>query len=167
MAQTVRNDLRNIAAVRSEIGMVFQQFNLFPHLTVLQNVTLGPIRVRKLPKAQADASALRLLERGRSVLVFPEDSRSPANEVLCDFRTGFIHLARAYWHRTRRIISFLPVAVHPGAQAIRIGPPIPFDAQAPFALEKQRVKRALESSIYRLYRDLERERTAWSSASCP
>ena len=41
------NDIRNIDAIRSEIGMVFQQFNLFPHLTVLQNITLGPIRVRK------------------------------------------------------------------------------------------------------------------------
>ena len=57
------NDLRNIAAIRSEIGMVFQQFNLFPHLTVLQNVTLAPIWVRKSPKAKADESAQRLLER--------------------------------------------------------------------------------------------------------
>ena len=57
------NDVRNIAAVRSEIGMVFQQFNLFPHLTVLQNVTLGPIRVRKAPRAKAEANAMELLER--------------------------------------------------------------------------------------------------------
>jgi general L-amino acid transport system ATP-binding protein len=57
------NDVRNIAAIRSEIGMVFQQFNLFPHLTVLQNVTLAPIWVRKLPKAKADEAAYRLLER--------------------------------------------------------------------------------------------------------
>jgi general L-amino acid transport system ATP-binding protein len=57
------NDIRNIAAVRSEIGMVFQSFNLFPHLTALQNVTLGPIRVRKWPKAKADQKAMELLER--------------------------------------------------------------------------------------------------------
>ncbi len=57
------NDVRNIATIRSEIGMVFQQFNLFPHLTVLQNVTLAPIWVRKVPKARADEAALRLLER--------------------------------------------------------------------------------------------------------
>ena len=57
------NDIRNISAIRSEIGMVFQSFNLFPHLTVLQNVTLAPIRVRKLPKREADESAYRLLER--------------------------------------------------------------------------------------------------------
>jgi general L-amino acid transport system ATP-binding protein len=57
------NDVRNIAAIRSEIGMVFQSFNLFPHLTVTQNITLAPIRVRKWPKDKAEESAQRLLER--------------------------------------------------------------------------------------------------------
>ncbi len=57
------NDIRNIAAIRSEIGMVFQQFNLFPHLTVLQNVTLGPIRVRKVRREEAEEQAMKLLNR--------------------------------------------------------------------------------------------------------
>ena len=57
------NDIRNIAAIRQEIGMVFQQFNLFPHLTVMSNITLAPIWVRKWPKAQAEEAAMQLLER--------------------------------------------------------------------------------------------------------
>ena len=57
------NDLRNIDLIRREVGMVFQQFNLFPHLTNLQNITLGPIRVRKIPKSEAESQALALLER--------------------------------------------------------------------------------------------------------
>jgi general L-amino acid transport system ATP-binding protein len=57
------NDIRNIATVRSEIGMVFQSFNLFPHLTALQNVTLAPMRVRKWPRDRAQAVAMGLLER--------------------------------------------------------------------------------------------------------
>jgi general L-amino acid transport system ATP-binding protein len=57
------NDIRNIAAIRSEIGMVFQQFNLFPHLTCLQNITLGPIRVRKVRREQAEERAMQLLTR--------------------------------------------------------------------------------------------------------
>ena len=57
------DDIRNIAAIRSEIGMVFQQFNLFPHLTVLQNVTLGPMRVRKWPRDRAQKVAMDLLDR--------------------------------------------------------------------------------------------------------
>jgi general L-amino acid transport system ATP-binding protein len=56
------HDVRNIATVRSEIGMVFQLFNLFPHLTVLQNVTLSPIWVRKLPREKADEEAMELLD---------------------------------------------------------------------------------------------------------
>src|SRR3989337_1970458 len=57
------HDVRNIAAIRSEIGMVFQQFNLFPHLTVMQNLTLAPIWARRWPQARAEAKALELLER--------------------------------------------------------------------------------------------------------
>jgi len=57
------NDLRNIETVRRDIGMVFQQFNLFPHLTVLQNVTLAPVWVLKMKRTEADGIAMQLLER--------------------------------------------------------------------------------------------------------
>ena len=57
------NDLKNIEAIRSEVGMVFQSFNFFPHLTVLQNITLAPIWVRKKSKTEAEEKAMELLER--------------------------------------------------------------------------------------------------------
>jgi general L-amino acid transport system ATP-binding protein len=57
------NDMRNIETIRSEVGMVFQQFNLFPHLTVLDNITLAPIWVRKRARVEAEAKAMELLER--------------------------------------------------------------------------------------------------------
>ncbi len=59
------SDLKQIEAIRSEVGMVFQHFNLFPHLTVLQNCTLAPMWVRKLPRRQAEEVAMHYLERVR------------------------------------------------------------------------------------------------------
>jgi general L-amino acid transport system ATP-binding protein len=65
------DDLKNIERVRSEIGIVFQSFNLFPHLTVLQNISLAPRNVRRLPKGQAEEKAMQLLER----VGIPEQAR--------------------------------------------------------------------------------------------
>jgi general L-amino acid transport system ATP-binding protein len=58
-------NLKQIEAIRREVGMVFQQFNLFPHLTVMQNLTLAPIWVRKLPKREAEETAMYYLNRVR------------------------------------------------------------------------------------------------------
>jgi len=57
------NDIKNIDKVRSEVGMVFQHFNLFPHLTILENLTLAPIWVRKVPKREAEATAMYFLHK--------------------------------------------------------------------------------------------------------
>ena len=57
------NDLKNIEKIRAEVGMVFQHFNLFPHLTILENLTLGPIWVRKTPKKKAEESAMYFLDK--------------------------------------------------------------------------------------------------------
>jgi general L-amino acid transport system ATP-binding protein len=57
------NNIKNIEKVRAEVGMVFQHFNLFPHLTIVENLTLGPIWVRKVPKAEAEDTAIHYLEK--------------------------------------------------------------------------------------------------------
>jgi general L-amino acid transport system ATP-binding protein len=59
------NDLKNIEKIRTEVGMVFQHFNLFPHLTIIENLTLGPIWVRKTPKKEAEKIAMYYLEKVR------------------------------------------------------------------------------------------------------
>ena len=59
------NDVRHVETIRRDVGMVFQHFNLFPHLTVLENLTLGPIWVLKVPRAEAEARAMKYLERVR------------------------------------------------------------------------------------------------------
>ena len=57
------NNLKNIEKIREEVGMVFQHFNLFPHLTILENLTLGPIWVRKVPRREAEETAMLFLEK--------------------------------------------------------------------------------------------------------
>ena len=57
------NDVRNTDAIRRDVGMVFQSFNLFPHLTIMRNITLAPTKVRKIPAAEAEKIAMELLER--------------------------------------------------------------------------------------------------------
>ena len=59
------NDIKNIEKIRTEVGMVFQHFNLFPHLTILENLTLGPIWVRKVPRREAEETAMYYLEKVR------------------------------------------------------------------------------------------------------
>jgi len=59
----LNDDLKHLDAIRREVGMVFQSFNLFSHLTILRNITLAPMRVRKMSRADAEAKALSLLER--------------------------------------------------------------------------------------------------------
>ncbi len=61
--QTVTDKAQDLNALRAEIGIVFQQFNLYPHLTVLKNITLAPLKVKKASKDEAEKTALRLLER--------------------------------------------------------------------------------------------------------
>lgn len=81
------------------------------------------------------------------------------NDVLCEFCTGFIHVAKLYYEETRKAVQFLPVAVNKRVGAILIGKPIRFDASAPFPREKLRLKNELESSVYSLYKELEKAGT--------
>ncbi|QRV25733.1 amino acid ABC transporter ATP-binding protein [Marinomonas foliarum] len=70
----MNNNLKNIEAIRKDVGMVFQHFNLFPHLTILENLTLAPIWVRKTPKKEAEEMAMHYLERvkiANQALKFP------------------------------------------------------------------------------------------------
>ena len=71
------NDIKRVDAIRREVGMVFQQFNLFPHLTVLENCTLAPIQVRGMPKKQAEETAMHFLAKVK----IPEQAQKYPNQL--------------------------------------------------------------------------------------
>jgi 1-acyl-sn-glycerol-3-phosphate acyltransferase len=99
--------------------------------------------------------SLRLLGEGKNILVFPENPRKPVNEAFCDFYTGFLHLAKKYFQQTRKALSFFPVAVNRKKRSIVIGEPLQYDTDAPFPVEKARLKKELERRIYTMYCSLE------------
>jgi 1-acyl-sn-glycerol-3-phosphate acyltransferase len=118
---------------------------------------IGAIPVYQMSKEirSTVARTLALLEQGKNILIFAEDSTKKINDVLCEFRTGFVHVARLYYERTRKAVQFLPVAVNRKMGGILIGKPIRFDGNNPFSQEKQRLKSELQSTVYTLYRTLE------------
>ncbi|MCW5772660.1 MAG: amino acid ABC transporter ATP-binding protein [Rhodospirillaceae bacterium] len=98
-------DARNLASVRREVGMVFQQFNLFPHMTVLQNLTLAPMRVRGTSRADAEALAMQLLTRVR----IPEQAKKyPAQ--LSGGQQQRVAIARALCMRPRILLFDEPTS---------------------------------------------------------
>ena len=101
--------------------------------------------------------SLDLLEQGKNILVFAEDTTKKINDVLCEFCTGFIHVAKLYYEKTKKAVQFLPVAVNREAGGILIGTPIRFNVTNPFPREKQRVKSELETTVYTLYCALEQD----------
>jgi general L-amino acid transport system ATP-binding protein len=99
------HDVRNIDAIRREVGMVFQHFNLFPHLTVLENLTLAPMWVRKLPKAEAEETAKIYLER----VGIPEQAQKYPGQ-LSGGQQQRVAIARALMQQPRLILADEPVA---------------------------------------------------------
>jgi general L-amino acid transport system ATP-binding protein len=93
---TLSNDVKNIEAIRREVGMVFQSFNLFPHLTILENLTLAPIWVKKMPKKDAEEIAMGLLKRVR----IPEQALKYPGQLSGGHRPGALHAAKD--HAVRR-----------------------------------------------------------------
>jgi 1-acyl-sn-glycerol-3-phosphate acyltransferase len=126
-------------------------------VAIMKDIGAIPVYAKSRKIAATIQESLRLIERGRNILVFAEDSMRPLNEAICEFSTGFIHIAKLYYEKTRKAIQFIPVAVNRKVRRILVGKPIRFDAAAPFPREKERLKRELEDSVSALYRELEEE----------
>jgi len=122
---------------------------------LMRDLNAVPVHQRSRRMQTTVERSVELLEQGKNILVFPEDPDRKLNDVLGHFCTGFVHLARRYYERTRRAVLFLPVAVNRKARTIGVGQPVRFDALAPFTAEKVRLKRELEHRVEELYRGIE------------
>ena len=171
---------RRSAAKRIQSEFLEAELRLGPRLAGYLGRLLGRIcialmrRIEAIPvyagsmkiKTTVERS-LGLLERGGSILIFPEDSRYPINDVLFSFRTGFIHLAKLYFEKYRKPISFIPIAVNGKTKGVRFGEPVKFDPAAPFPIEKARLKRELETRIHTLYHSLDHRDLQWKDRPVP
>ena len=99
------DDLRSLDTIRREVGMVFQSFNLFPHLTILENCTLAPIWVRKMPKAEAEELAMSYLERVK----IPEQAAKYPGQ-LSGGQQQRVAIARALCMRPKIMLSDEPTS---------------------------------------------------------
>ncbi len=124
-------------------------------VALMKDIGAIPVYQKSKKIATTVLQSLSLLEQGKNILVFAEDSTKKINDTLCEFCTGFLHVAKLYYQQTKKAVQFLPIAVNRRVGAILIGRPIRFDAARPFSLEKKRLKSELEDTVYALYRELE------------
>jgi 1-acyl-sn-glycerol-3-phosphate acyltransferase len=124
-------------------------------VALMRDINAIPVYAKSKQIMGTVQASLALLEQGKSILVFAEDSTQKINDVLCEFRTGFVYLARQYYERTKKAVRILPVAVNKKVGRIRIGAPLRFDGDSPFSREKQRLKQVVQDTVYDLYLAME------------
>ena len=161
---------RKTAAPRIQAEFLEQELHLRPPFStflarvvgricaaLMRDIGAIPVYAKSRKIRSTMRCSLGLLEEGKNIIVFAEDPSKRLNDALCELRTGFIHVARLYYEKTRKAIQFLPIAVNRKVRGIRIGSPIRFDPSLPFPRERQRLKGELQNTIDALYHELEND----------
>ncbi len=124
-------------------------------VSVMRTVEAIPVYKRSKRIRKTIQKTLRFLEGGKSILIFPENADQRISGHLCKFDAGFVSLAKYFYRRTKKVISFLPIAVNEKVKSIRLGKPIPFNSQASFRKEKRRLVSELENTINSMYYEMQ------------
>ncbi len=123
---------------------------------IMEDLKAVPVYKQSRRIVETIRASVRYLEQGRKLLIFPEIANTPFNEIICQFDTGFVGVARALFEKTRRVVTFLPIAVNRHLRALRVGEPIAFNPQRAYHLERERIRETLMESISEMYREMER-----------
>ena len=147
----VRPEVRLAPPLSSLIARVIGVFCV----GIMKDLKAIPVYKHSRMIAETIRASVRYLEQGRRLLVFPEIANLPFNEIICQFDTGFVGVARALFQKTRQVASFLPVAVHRRLRSLRIGEPVRFDPTLPYHTERTRINELLMERICEMYRAME------------
>ncbi len=123
-------------------------------VVVMKALRAIPVYKKSMKMAATWKRSVALLKQNKLLIVFPESDVIPFNDVMNDFDDGFVGLASLYYEKTRRLLEFIPVAVHKTARAIKIGRPISYDPEKEFSTERERIKTALQKTILGLHSSL-------------
>lgn len=122
---------------------------------IMHDLLAIPVYKQSRRIAETIRASVRYLEQGRRLLIFPEIPSLPFNNIICEFDTGFVAIARSLFERTRKVVTFLPVAVNRRLKSLRLGDPVEFDPFKPYHAERARIREELMERICEMYLEME------------
>lgn len=122
---------------------------------IMHDLKAVPVYKQSRRIAETIRASVRDLEQGRRILIFPEMPNLPFNDIICQFDSGFVGVARALFEKTRKVATFLPVAVNRRLRSLRLGDPVRFNPGRSYHAERNRIRETLMESICEMYRDME------------
>ena len=126
---------------------------------IMEDLKAVPVYKQSRRIVETIRASVRYLEQGRKLLIFPEIANHPFNDIICQFDTGFVGVARALFEKTRRVVTFLPIAVNRHLRALRVGEPITFDPHRAYHDERERIRATLMENICEMYLEMEASST--------
>ncbi len=122
---------------------------------IMHDLRAIPVYKHSKRIAETIRASVRYLEQGRRLLIFPEIANLPFNEIICQFDTGFVGIAKALFEKTRKIVTFLPVAVNRKLKYLKLGDPIRFNPFGSYHAERARIRELLMERICEMYREMD------------
>ncbi len=129
-------------------------------VVLMKDLKAIPVYRQSRRIAETIRTSVRCIEQGKRLLIFPEMKDQRWNEIINEFDTGFVGIARRLFEKTQRIAAFFPVAINRRLRQLRLGAPVLFDPTRPYHAERERIREELMERICAMYREMEGERLA-------